>query len=55
MTEAFSSSDFVGYPVTTRYSSNVVLMLGQRLKQWSNIKTTLDYCFLFCRVGRDAP
>ena len=30
-------------------------MLGQRLKRWSNIKTTLDSCFLFCRVGRDAP
>ena len=27
--------------------STAVLMLGQRLRRWSNIKTTVDWCLVF--------
>ena len=33
--------DSKSYPANTRRSSNVVSMLGHRLRRWSNIETTL--------------
>ena len=40
------------YPANTRYRTNVVLMLGQRRRQWTNIKTTLVQCLCVCWVVR---
>ena len=40
------------WPANIRHSHNVVLMLGQYRRRWSNIKTTLGWRFLFAMLCR---
>ena len=37
-------------PANTRYSTNVVSMVGQRLRRWPNIETALGECLVFAGV-----
>ena len=39
------------YPANTRHSSDAVLMLGQRRRRWTNIKTALGECLVFAIRG----
>ena len=38
-------------PVYTRHWADVVLMLGQRRRRWTNIKTTPVQCLVFAGIG----
>ena len=45
----------LGIPANTIHWDDVVLTLAQRLRRWSNIKTTSSQCIVLARISGDQP